>query len=171
MSGPIISASKPVHRSPIVRRDLLTSTPSYSIVSIRMRPGLLHSVCPHAVPGGESFLTSLPAAIRRMPDAHQTHIASLEFVQRIQLPPGYDRLSDNSTERPQATRPEEEPALPPTDRVEKFVFANPRATHRMPHRILLSPIRTASSPPSKRARRRPCARYRRRRRPALTWRP
>ena len=86
-------------------------------------------------PGGESFLTSLPAAVRRMPEVHQTHITSLEFVQRIELPPGYDRLSDNSTKRTQAIRPEEEPAPPPTDRIEKFVFTNPLAMHRMAHRI------------------------------------
>lgn len=105
-------------------------------------------------PGGESFLTSLRAAVRRMPAEHRKHIDRLSTVQRIQLPPDYDRLSDNSTDRTQAQQ-SEHAAPAPTDRVERFVVPNPIAGQRPAIRIssfsdadaLLAALETEEAPP------------------------
>ena len=89
-----------------------------------------------------------------MPAEHRKHIDRLSIVQRIQLPPGYDRLSDNSTDRTQAQQ-SEHAASAPTDRVERFVVPNPIAGQRPAIRIssfsdadaLLAALETEEAPP------------------------
>ncbi|EOD09625.1 Hypothetical protein EMIHUDRAFT_198178 [Emiliania huxleyi CCMP1516] len=84
----------------------------------------------------------------------EAHIDRLSIVQRIQLPPGYDRLSDNSTDRTQAQQ-SEHAASAPTDRVERFVVPNPIAGQRPAIRIssfsdadaLLAALETEEAPP------------------------
>ena len=52
-----------------------------------------------------SFQVDLPSAIASMSEPHRSRLLALEFIQRIELPPDYDKLSTNDTtyeqEKPQ----------------------------------------------------------------------
>ena len=136
--------ARPAHVDTIIQYSVVPyEAPDYFMLCAR-RPS----------PGGESFLASLPAAIRRMPKESQAYVnGSLEFIQRVNLPPGYDRLSENNTDFTQPASEEEAAPPPPIDRVERFVFANPRG--RPAHRVsscsdaesMLAAFQTETTPP------------------------
>ena len=97
---------------------------------------LLCASRPAADGGGASFVVDLPAAIARMPPADAARLRGLEFVQTIALPPGYDRLGENSSARTQApAAADATPAPAEYDRLERFVTPNPRAAWRAAHRV------------------------------------
>ena len=83
--------------------------------------------------GGASYLTDIPASVRRMAEPHRSRLLDLEIVQTIKLIAGFDELAKNHTNATQG-KVEGMGASRVIQRTEKMVLPNARAPEHACHR-------------------------------------